>query len=97
MPGDDRKFPGSERGLEHGIEVGGQNVQAVTAATGRHGAAAVAAVVERDDAVVAGQIGDLVGPYSQGAGDAMREHDGIAVFGPPYLGVQPDAILGSDG
>ena len=85
-----------QRRLKHGVEVGGQEVEAVVRAPGRHTAAAVAAVVVGDHAVVAGQIVDLVGPDPNGAGDAVGQHDRIAVLGSEDLGVQAGAVAGTD-
>ena len=42
--------------------------------------------------MVPGQLGDLVRPHPQGAGDAVRQHDRIAVLGAEDLGVQPHAV-----
>ena len=97
MSGDDGTLAGPQRRLEDGVEVGGQMVQAVVAAAGRDTAAAVAAVVEGDDPVVRRQVGDLVGPHPDGAGDAVRQHDRIAVLGTEDLGVQAGAVLRADG
>ena len=72
-------------------------VQAVVAPAGRDPAAPVATMVERDDAVVLCQIGDLVRPHPDGAGDAVREHDRVAILGTEDLGVQLGAVLRADG
>ena len=95
MPGDHGTFTRRQCRFEHGVEIGGQVIQAVAAAPRRDPAAAVAAVVEGDHPVVLGEVGDLVGPHPEGAGDAVREHDGITVFGAEHLGVQPDAVPGA--
>ena len=97
MARDDRRLAGLQRRLQDGVEVGGKEVEAVVRAPRRQAAAAVTAVVVRDHPVVAGQVGDLVGPDPDGAGDAVGQHDRIAVFGPEDLGVQAGAVAGADG
>ena len=83
--------------LEDGVEVGSKEVETVIRAPGRHAAAAVTPVVICDHPVVARKIGDLVSPHPEGAGDAVRQHDGIAVFRTEDLGVQQGAVAGPDG
>ena len=95
MPGDHRPLAGAKRRIQDGLQVAGQVVEAVVVPVARDLAAAVAAVVERDHAVVFGEVGDLVLPYAQGAGDAMAEHDRVAVVGPEDFGVQPSAVRGT--
>ena len=97
MPGDDRAFTRRQHRLEDGVEIGGEVVKAVGVTPRGDAATAVAAMIERDDAVVAGKVRYLVGPHPDGARDAVREHDRIAVFWPEDLGVQVDAVLGADG
>ncbi len=97
MAGDDRALARSERRLEHRVQIGGEVVQAVAVTPHGHRAAAVAAVVERDDAKVLRKVGDLVGPHADGAGDAVSQHDWVAVLGTEDLGVQADAVLGAHG
>ena len=89
------RSPGLQRRLEDGVEVGGQVVEAVVRAARRACAAAVPAVVVGDHPVVRGQVGDLVGPHPDGAGDAVGQHDRIAVLGTEDLGVQAGAVPGS--
>ena len=96
MPGDDRAFTRRQRRLEDRVEIACEVVEAVGAAPRGDRATAVAAMIERDDAVVVGEVRNLVGPHPEGAGDAVREHDRIAVFRPEDLGVEADAVLGTD-
>lgn len=50
-------------------------------------ASTVAAMVEGDHPVVAGQVGDLVCPGPDGADETVRQHNRIAVRRPEHLGV----------
>ena len=95
MPGDDGPLAGSQRGLQNGVEIGRQVAEAVVAAR-RNAAAAVPAVVVGDDPVVAGQVGDLLAPDLQGAGDAVRQDDRVAVGRAEDLGVQAGAVGAAD-
>ena len=88
------RSPGAQRCFEHGIDIRREVAKAVPAAPGSP-AAPMTAVVERDHPVIGGQVGDLIGPHSNGAGDAMREHDRVPVLGPEYLGVQAGAVRGA--
>src|SRR5437773_8686457 len=97
MPSDHRTFTRRERRLEYRVEIGCEVVEAVGVAPRGDGTAAVAAMVVCDDAIVDGEVRNLVGPHPEGARDAVREHDGIAIFRPEDLGVEPDAILGANG
>ena len=69
------------------MQVARQVVKAVVVPVARDLAAAVAAVVERDHPVVGGQVGNLVGPHTQRAGNAVAEHDRIAIVGAEDLSV----------
>ena len=95
MPGDHGPLPRAQRCVEDGVQVARQVVKAVVVPVARDLAAAVAAVVERDHPVVGGQVGNLVGPHPQRAGDAVAEHDRVAVFGAEDLGVQAGAVGGA--
>jgi hypothetical protein len=97
MARDDGSFSGLQRRLQDRVEVGGKEVEAVVPAPRRQAAAAMTAVVVRDDAIVARQVGNLIRPHPDRAGDAVGQHDRIAVFGPEYLGVQAGAVTGPDG
>ena len=97
VSGDNGTLGRGQRRLEHGVEVGRQDVEAVAMAARWHRALAVPAVVERDDAVIGGQVRYLVGPYPEGARDAVREHDRVAVLRSEDLGVQADTVLGTNG
>ena len=97
MARDDRAFAGLQRRLQHGVEVGGKEVQAVVRPPRRQAAAAVTAVVVRDHPIVGGQVGDLVRPHGNRAGDAVGQHDRIAVFWTEDLDVQAGTVAGADG
>lgn len=86
----------SQSGVENGLEVVGDAVEGVAAATG-YVATAVPAMVERDHAVVAGKIGDLMHPDPYRAGDAVGQHDRIAVVRAEHLRVQADTVAGAHG
>jgi len=94
VTGDDRALPRPQRGFQHRVQVGGQMIEAVAVA-GREPAAAVTAVIERDDAIVPGQVVDLLMPHAQRAGDAVCQHDRVAVVRAEHLGVQPGAVRGT--
>ena len=96
MPRDDRTFARRQRRIEDGVEICCEVIEAVRVPPRGDAAAAVAAMVERDDAVVLGQVRNLVGPHPEGARDAVCEHDRIAVFRPEDLGMQADAVCGAD-
>ncbi len=97
MSGDHRAFAPGQGRLEYGVEIGREMVQAVVAGPRRHTAATVAAMVERDDPVVLGKVGDLVDPNPERAGDAVCQHDRVAAASPEDLGVQLSAVLRADG
>ncbi len=80
MPRENRAFARRQRRVEDGVEICREVVEAVGVPPRGDAAAAVAAMVERDDAVVLGQVGNLVRPDSDGARDAVCEHDRVAVF-----------------
>ena len=61
VSGDDRALPRPQRGRQHGVQVGGQMVQAVARPV-RNPAAAVAPVVVGDHAEVPGKVVDLLMP-----------------------------------
>lgn len=67
-------------------EVGRKVIEAV-GATPWDTASTVAAMVEGDHPVVAGQVGDLVCPGPDGADETVRQHNRIAVRRPEHLGV----------
>jgi hypothetical protein len=92
VAGDQRALFGPHRGGQHRVEVGGEVVEAVVAVTARDPAATVAAVVEGDHPVVAGQLGDLMGPHPQRTGDAVGQDDRRGVVGPEHLGVDAHAV-----
>ena len=88
MARDDSAFARLQRGLQHGVEVGGEEVEAVVRPPRRQSAVAVTSMVVRDNPIVGGQVGDLVGPDGNRADDAVGQHDRIAVIWTEDLDVQ---------
>src|SRR5581483_12519146 len=79
VPSDHGALPRTQSGVQDRVQVVGEVLEAV--AVPGHLAFAVAAVVECDDPVVGGEVGDLVCPDAQGAGDAVAQDDRVAVLG----------------
>jgi hypothetical protein len=96
MPDDDGTLARRERGIEHRVDIGCEVAQAITPAAGNP-AASMAASIERDHPVFGGQIGDLITPHPDGAGDAVRQHDRVSILWPEYPGVQSGSVRGADG
>lgn len=86
VPSDHRTLARGQRSVQHRIEVGRKVIEAV-GATPWDTASTVAAMVEGDHPVVAGQVGDLVCPGPDGADETVRQHNRIAVRRPEHLGV----------
>ena len=95
MAGDHGALTAIQRRVEHSVEIRGEQVEGISAAAG-HTAAAVTAVIERYDPVILGQVGDLVPPDLQRAGDAVRQHDRVAVVRAEDLGMQTRAVGGTN-
>src|SRR3978361_2390111 len=92
MPHDDGTLARCQRAVEDRVAIGGEVPQTVASAS-RNAAAPVPAMVERDHPVArAREVGDLVGPRPDRAGDAVREDYRISVPGPEDLGVQTGAV-----